>query len=108
MTKRSLARAKDHVERAIALCDRLGESLFGNARKSAFLGGAGPLPLPTTQSGYAMGGREGERAGTACARRAHFQKDSETAAVAHLQLGLDTLERAPRPLLLATDATERE
>ena len=56
MTKQSLARAKDYVERAIALCDRLGQ----------------------------------------------------TAAAAHLQLGLDTLERAPRPLLLARDATERE
>jgi len=56
MTKQSLARAIDHVERAIALCDRLGE----------------------------------------------------TAAAAHLQLGLDTLERVPRPLLLPTDVSERE
>jgi hypothetical protein len=54
MRRPSLAEAKNYVERAIALCDRLGE----------------------------------------------------TAAAAHLQLGLDTLERAPRPLVLTRDAAE--
>ena len=34
-----------------------------NSPKGEF-GGAGPLPHPTTQSGYAVGGRAGERAGT--------------------------------------------
>jgi 2-haloacid dehalogenase len=29
------------------------------------MGGTGPLPLPTTHSGYSVGGREGERAGAA-------------------------------------------
>lgn len=32
----------------------------------------------------------------------------ETAAAAHLQLGLDTLERTPRPFVLTTDTADRD
>jgi len=41
--------------------------------------GTSPLPHPTSQSGYSMGGRVGERAGTASEMRsaAHFQTNSE-------------------------------
>ena len=56
MRRPSLAQAKDHVARAIALCDRLGES----------------------------------------------------AAAAHLQLGLDTLARAPWPHVPSQDAVDHD
>jgi len=56
MRRPSLAQAKDHVARAIALCDRLGE----------------------------------------------------TAAAAHLQLGLDTLTRAPWPHVLRRDEVDHD
>ena len=42
--------------------------------KERVSGGAGPLPLPATHSGYAVGGREGERAGTAKMRLQRISK----------------------------------
>ncbi len=48
-----------------------------NSRKGEFDGGAGPLPLPATHSVPLMGGREGERAGTAKCVPTHFQTAPE-------------------------------
>ncbi|MBO9714962.1 acyltransferase family protein [Sphingomonas sp.] len=53
------------------------QRLFGNSRKSEFRGGASPLPLPATHRILSLGGREGERAGTAMRREAHFQTVSQ-------------------------------
>ncbi len=56
------------------------ESPFENLPKGKFRGGSGPLPHPATHSEYAVGGRVGERAGTAKRVPTRFQTDSETTA----------------------------
>src|SRR3546814_9799955 len=50
------------------------KSRFGKSRKRDFRGGTGPLPHPATQSGYAVGGRMGERAGDAIRRKARSEE----------------------------------